>query len=343
MPRVSIPTLLHKIYYNPKTGYGSANILYKQAHAKNEKITHKHVHDWLQKQELTQITRKPAKRQSMKIVSTNHKTFQADLAFLPKYKPQNKGYYVLLTLINVNTRRGYAYISKNKKTDSILKMIQKFIDETHPHTLMSDNGSEFISAPYKKLMKDNNIKQVFAQPEDHRALGLVERFNRSVKQLIQKHMSNIGEPVWYNVIDDLIENYNNRFHSGIKMTPNQVTPEIEQSFIDKNRAYNRAIRESLPVFPIGARVRVLEEKKMFDKGDQRYSDIKYTITESNNFNTKYRVEGKRKWYKYYELLVVPDANIPLTRAAAKARPKREKQRAAEKQAKAAARLARENL
>ena len=49
---------------------------------------------------------------------------------------------------------------------------------------------------------------------------MVERFNRSIRELIDKYMIEYNTHKYIDVLDKLINNYNNRKHSGIKMTPN---------------------------------------------------------------------------------------------------------------------------
>ena len=48
--------LLHKLYYDPKTGFQSLDKLYRKAVEIDSKITKKYVKNWLEKQETVQIT-----------------------------------------------------------------------------------------------------------------------------------------------------------------------------------------------------------------------------------------------------------------------------------------------
>ena len=48
---------------------------------------------------------------------------------------------------------------------------------------------------------------------------IVERFIKILKNRIYKHMTAIGKNVYFNVLDDIVKDYNNTVHSSIKMKP----------------------------------------------------------------------------------------------------------------------------
>ena len=46
---------------------------------------------------------------------------------------------------------------------------------------------------------------------------VVERFIRTLKNKLYKHMTAVGKNVYYNVLDDVVNEYNNTKHNTIKM------------------------------------------------------------------------------------------------------------------------------
>ena len=50
-------------------------------------------------------------------------------------------------------------------------------------------------------------------------MGIVDRFVRTLRGMINKYMAMHNTTKYINVIDDLVENYNASYHSGIKMIP----------------------------------------------------------------------------------------------------------------------------
>ena len=51
---------------------------------------------------------------------------------------------------------------------------------------------------------------------------VVERFIRTLKNKLYKHMTATSKNVYYDVLDDVVNEYNNTEHSTIKMKPKDV-------------------------------------------------------------------------------------------------------------------------
>ena len=51
---------------------------------------------------------------------------------------------------------------------------------------------------------------------------VAERFIRTLKNKLYKHMTATGENVYYDVLDDVVNDYNNTKHNTIKMKPKDV-------------------------------------------------------------------------------------------------------------------------
>ena len=52
-----------------------------------------------------------------------------------------------------------------------------------------------------------------------------ERFIRTLKNKLFKHMTAISKNVYFGVLDEIINKYNNTVHRTIKMKPIDVTPD----------------------------------------------------------------------------------------------------------------------
>ena len=57
---------------------------------------------------------------------------------------------------------------------------------------------------------------------------VAERFIRTLKNKLYKHMTAIGKNVYYDVLDDVVNKYNNTKHSIIKMKPIDVKDKIKE-------------------------------------------------------------------------------------------------------------------
>ena len=60
---------------------------------------------------------------------------------------------------------------------------------------------------------------------------VVERFIRTLYKLY-KHMTAINKDVYYDVLDDIVNKYNNTKHNTIKMKPKDVGDDNNRVYID---------------------------------------------------------------------------------------------------------------
>ena len=67
---------------------------------------------------------------------------------------------------------------------------------------------------------------------------VAERFIRTLKNKIFKHMTAISKNFYFDVLDEIVNNYNNLVHKTIKMKPIDVTPG---SYIECNEDSNKKI------------------------------------------------------------------------------------------------------
>jgi len=141
-----------------------------------------------------------------------------------------------------------------------------------PEIIFSDEGSEFDNAEFRKLLSKYKIDQVMT-------LGhatIVERFNRTIKELLYKYLLSTNTKTITVVLPKILNNYNNSYHRSIGMSPNDVNEETqEQAFENILSHATKKIRETISV---GDSVRVRLKRKSFDKGYKpKYSKQIYKV------------------------------------------------------------------
>ena len=87
---------------------------------------------------------------------------------------------------------------------------------------------------------------------------VAERFIRTLKNKLYKHMTPTVKNVYYDVLDDVVNEYNNTKHNTIKMKPEDVG--------DNKRMYIDEHNEKDSRFKVGDRVRISKFKNIFAKG-----------------------------------------------------------------------------
>ena len=88
---------------------------------------------------------------------------------------------------------------------------------------------------------------------------VAERFIRTLKNKIFKHMTAVSKNVYFDVLDDIVNKYNNTVHRTIKMKPIDVTS-------DSYAEYNEDSNVTKPKFKVGDHVRISKCKKIFANG-----------------------------------------------------------------------------
>ena len=63
---------------------------------------------------------------------------------------------------------------------------------------------------------------------------VAERFIRTLKNKLYKHMTATGKNVYYDVLDDVVNEYNNTKHNTIKMKPKDVKNDNKGVYIDEH-------------------------------------------------------------------------------------------------------------
>ena len=97
---------------------------------------------------------------------------------------------------------------------------------------------------------------------------VAERFIRTLKNKLYKHMSVTGKNVYYDVLDDVVNEYNNTKHSTIKMKPKDVKNDKKRVYIDEHNEKDatKSSSSERSRFKVGDRVRISKFKNIFAKG-----------------------------------------------------------------------------
>ena len=92
-----------------------------------------------------------------------------------------------------------------------------------PTYLQTDQGKEFYNKHVQQLLDDYDIQHYSTRGEPKAAV--VERFNRTLKELTYKYMTVHNTLKYLEALPDLVRRYNTRIHSATQMAPADVTPE----------------------------------------------------------------------------------------------------------------------
>ena len=172
----------------------------------------------------------------------------------------NKGIRFLLCVIDFFSKYALVVPLKDKKSVSIVTAFQSILKQSNnrkPNKIWVDKGSEFYNVSFKKWLQDNDIVMYSTNNEGKSVVA--ERFIRTLKSKIYKHRTSISKNVYIDNLNDIVDKYNNTYHTTIRIKPIDV----------KDNAYistYKEINNKDPKFKVGDRVRISKCKNIFAKG-----------------------------------------------------------------------------
>ena len=180
----------------------------------------------------------------------------ADMQLLSKY---NNGIRFLLCVIDIFSKYAWVVPLKEKKGISTVKAFQIILKQSNrkPNKIWVDKGSEFYNAYFKKWLRDDNI--VMHSTHNEGKSVVAETFIRTLKSKIYKYMTSISKNVYIDKLDDIVDEYNNTYHTTIKMKPADVK---DNTYINPDKEINNKD----PKFKAGDYIRISKYKNIFAKG-----------------------------------------------------------------------------
>ena len=88
---------------------------------------------------------------------------------------------------------------------------------------------------------------------------VAERFIRTLKNTIYKHINSVSKNVYIDKLDDIVNKYGNTYYNTIKM---KLVDLKSSTYIDFNKQNNKED----PKFMVDNRVRITKYKNTFAKG-----------------------------------------------------------------------------
>ena len=300
---------LRAVYYDPSSGYQSAEKLYRKLKENGVSISRKDVREWLEYQNTyTRFKRKIRPRKYLKTFVKNlADQLQLDLVDMQKYGRKNKGNNWILTGVEILSRYAFAVPVYRKNTESITSAVDILLKRfkgrfgKYPTVIQFDEGKEFYNVGVKTLLKEHEVEYFSSRSEKKAAI--VERFNRTLKTMMWKYFYAENTENWLGVLDELVGNYNNTVHRTIHMKPKDVTEKNE------NEVWVTLYGSSyggLPKFRVGDTVRVIEYKNVFAKGykanflEEIYDVTRVVRGDPNVYELKDPEDGEPIFGKFYE-------------------------------------------
>ncbi len=290
---------LKQLYYDPEQGFLSAVKLWKKAKQLGINVTSKQVKEFLKQQSTYQLNLKDKKPSVYNSINAEKygDNFQMDIMIYDRYEYHN--YKYVLGVIDVHSRYVACRAMTNREMKTILKNFNDICvnDMGFPKHLNADN--EFNKKEFNAYLHSHNITAHYSYADDviFTKNSIIERFWRTLAGLLQKWRVAHKRYDWYDVLPQIVKNYNKTEHRTIKASPLAIRNGEEQS--------KAPIRVLKPKLQIGDAVRIKIWRKVLYHGDQlTYTQEIYKIIrrEGHRFILQdYDGNELHRGYKEYEL------------------------------------------
>jgi len=285
----SINDILDKYYI--EYYYPSYNKFIRILQHNDVKVNPEIVQEYINNKRINQLHKpfKNTKKHQNTIVSPYpFYNLQVDLTDMKNFDTTNKHNKYILFAIDIFTRYAFAYPLKNKTKTSTNQAIEHLLEDIHkklpnndnqPFIIATDEGKEF--ADFGTILKQHNmIHKTSNASISHHPLAVVDRFTRTIKNILFKYFTVNDTTNWIDVINDIVDKYNNTIHSSLfGLTPEESIRSTGYLSSKYYQTYNKYTFD----INVGDHVRIKLQKKLYDKGYLRtYSLNVYTVTQRIN-------------------------------------------------------------
>jgi hypothetical protein len=215
---------IQELFYNTSQGFWLSPQKYKG----KTSSTMKEVREFIAKQNVAQIFAKPPKKSALLPIIGDIDSWQLDLMFIPhEWFPYDdstdKVLFTILTAVHSISRYAYAFHIASKRSACVARCLEDFISFESPKIITTDNGNEWINKETQDLLATHNIRHLSNNVGDHCTLGIIERFHRTLKDMIKRRLETATDDVGIDeVLESVISNYNHSEHRSIGCQPAEM-------------------------------------------------------------------------------------------------------------------------
>lgn len=207
-------------------------------------------------------------------------TISADLIDYQMLRFSNNNYRYILTVIDCFSRMTYAKALKSKKAQEVSEKLDEIISSMQfvPRFFTSDKGGEFdVRNRYIFDTLVEKYQMVVYYTTGPKKNSMVERFNRTLKERLERVFTETGKKRWIDLYDDFVVNINNSINRTIGIRPVDVTLDNAKKIWKK--IYPDANKvPKCDALLVNDRVRTAISKSIFAKGyHKNWSDKIYTV------------------------------------------------------------------
>lgn len=263
--RVLSDDQLEQLYYTPEEpeSFSGARALYRRVKNHEKEKTSKWLRGQdaytLHKRSVSKFPRRPT------IVSGPNEQVQVDLMDVGRHAEVNAGTKFLLTAIDCFSRKGWIFPLRSKGGEDVSRALRKLFEQQKFRVMQSDKGKEFYNARVQAVLTSFGIQHFSTENEVIKA-AIVERFNQTIRKRMYRFMTRRDDEYYLPVLQEIVNSYNNSFHSSIGMNPNQVNVDNQEIVWERLYDDEKWVNKKIPKLSVGNYVRITKARGSFERG-----------------------------------------------------------------------------
>ena len=183
----------------------------------------------------------------------------------------NDSHRYLLTCIDVFSKKAWAQPLLAKTSKHVTEAFERILATASDgcRMLQTDKGTEFLNSTFQEMLRRHNVHFYTSENDDIKA-SVVERFNRTLKSKMYRYFTFKNTRRYIDVLQQLVDSYNETHHRSIGMAPNSVNADNEGLVRSRTRSGRDPPKSSTKQrwrYRVGDTVRIVETRHSpFAKG-----------------------------------------------------------------------------
>ena len=201
-----------------RLGTPGAGKLHREARRRGIRVTQEEVRNFVRSRGQKQLFRRLPASGGRSAAESPKMRYQMDLIDM-KHSP-SLGNSVILVLINVFSRKGFAIAVKDKTPQAVASGLTQLLFEVGhtPVVIFTDKGGEWAGRVQTILEMANVVHRVKSDKDDLNALGVIDRFIQSLKTRLAESLAETpGE--WAERLREVMAQYNATPHATLHDEP----------------------------------------------------------------------------------------------------------------------------
>lgn len=273
------------------------------------------------KENIIEELHKPARKKFTRrrvILKGLNDLIQADLVEMIPYAKHNRGHRYILVVINAFSKYVWALPVKRKTGKDVAEAMKTILEsiKTTPKNLQTDMGKEFYNKEFRELMDKYKINHYSSYSS--LKSSIVERCNRTLKNMMWKMFSLQGSYKWLPLLPKIVMQYNSRTHRTTGFKPNEVNSRNARKILLTAYSNVKTVDPKKQKFYEGDRVRISKYRAAFSKGyepnwtNEIFKVVKVRMTNPRTYmlEDSHGEEIKGAFYDYeLQKTKFPDVNL----------------------------------